>query len=193
MVADDSSAGDDSASPSTDGRSRTWPIEAFSIAVPEAVRVPADAPHEPRAGGVVVNVEAAVFRDGEVLLAERAASEDHAPGERALVGGKLEPDADPERPLEATVEREVREEVGVEIADPRYVCSSAFETDAGAPCVNVVFRARHASGEPRVREPDELASLEWVDPEFVLETEGMPPWTAEYVERAEADRRECGR
>ena len=136
-----------------------------------------------------MNVEAAVYRDGDVLLATRTADEGHAAGERALGGGALEPDADPSRPLEATVEREIREETGLEVADATYVCSSLFETDGGDPCVNVVFRARHVDGEAAVREPAETAALDWVDPESALDGGDLPAYTASYVKRADADRR----
>lgn len=141
---------------------------------------------------MLVNVEAVVYRDGRVLLGTRAASEEHAAGERSLVGGTIERDPDPSRPLETTVEREVLEETGVEIVDVTYVRSSAFETDEGDQCVNVVFRARHTTGDARVREPDETVDLDWVDPARVLDDDVLPPWTARYLERADADRHRDG-
>lgn len=142
--------------------------------------------------GFVVNIEAVVYHDGDVLLATRADDEDHAAGERSLVGGKLERDADTSRPLAATVEREVREETGLEIANETYVCSSLFESDTGNPVVNVVFRARHIDGEAQIREPEETAVLDWVEPERALEGGDLPAYTADYLERADADRQRDG-
>lgn len=139
----------------------------------------------------VVNAEAAIYRDGEYLLVERAAGEDHAAGELALVGGTVERDAaDPA--LEATVGREVREEVGVEVGELAYVTSTTFETDAATPCVNVVFLGRHAAGEATVEEPDEVARTRWLAPAAVEGHAEVPPYTREYVAAADERRNELG-
>jgi 8-oxo-dGTP diphosphatase len=66
----------------------------------------------------VVNAQTAVVRDGEYLLVRRAEAEEHAAGELALIGGTVE-EASAEAVLEGTLEREVREEVGVETTDHR--------------------------------------------------------------------------
>jgi ADP-ribose pyrophosphatase YjhB (NUDIX family) len=69
----------------------------------------------------VVNVQAAIARDGEFLLARRAENEDHGAGTMALVGGTVEGMSEAEDALERTVRREVREEVGVVVDDLRYL------------------------------------------------------------------------
>jgi 8-oxo-dGTP diphosphatase len=139
----------------------------------------------------VVNVEAAVFREGAYLLATRAAGEDHAAGQRALIGGTVDADPTPEEPLAQTVEREVHEEVGVEVADLTYVTSGAFESDDGDPVVNVVFLGRWTAGEPRIREPEEVSAVEWLPVEDLTEV-SLPPWTRGYLQAADARRRELG-
>jgi 8-oxo-dGTP diphosphatase len=140
----------------------------------------------------VVNAEAAIYRDGEYLLARRAEQEDHAAGTWSLVGGKVEGVAEAENVLERTVRREVREEVGVELGATEYVESAAFVGDGGAHVVNVVFLCEHDEGTPEVREPEELAAVEWVDPDAIRSHEDVPGFTARYVAAAERERRRLG-
>lgn len=139
----------------------------------------------------VVNVEAAVWREGAYLLATRADAEDHAAGQRALVGGTVDASPAPEEPLERTVERELREEVGVAVSDLSYVTSGAFESDGGEAVVNVVFLARWADGEARPREPEEVAAVEWIPLEDLGSLE-IPPWTRAYLEAADRRRERLG-
>lgn len=139
----------------------------------------------------VVNVEAALYDDGRVLLVERAAGEDHAAGERALVGGTVESDVAAPA-LETTLRRECREEVGVELAAPHQVTSGTFVADTGSRVLNVVYRARVDEGSPTVRAPEEVAAVDWYDPAAVVADESIPSYTREYVAQAESDRRERG-
>lgn len=141
----------------------------------------------------VVNAEAAVYRDGAYLLAERAPEEDHAAGARSLIGGKVEADGEGgDDVLAATVRREVREEVGVDVGAVAYVTSSRFVDDTGVPVVNTVFLACHADGEPRVREREEVASVDWVGPDAVQADESVPAFTKAYVAAAERRRQDLG-
>lgn len=132
----------------------------------------------------VVNVEAAIRRDGEFLVTERAADEDHAAGALSLVGGKVEGVTDDDAVLEGTVRREIREEVGVAVTDLQYVTSSAFVSDNGNQVVNVVFTCRHDAGEPTVNEPDEVASLDWLSIDEILDHPDVPEFTREYFRMA---------
>jgi len=59
-----------------------------------------------------VNVEGAVYRDGEYLPIRRSEAEDHAAGEWGLVGGTVEGHPEADDALFATLRREVLEEVG---------------------------------------------------------------------------------
>lgn len=140
----------------------------------------------------VVNVEAAIYADGSYLLVRRAQAEDHAAGALALVGGKVEGVTDATDVLEATLAREVDEEVGVAVTDLRYVESVAFVTDAGDPVVDVVFLCRHEAGTPTVRDDEEVAAVTWMTPEAVLADDDVPPWTARSVEAAEERRQALG-
>lgn len=136
----------------------------------------------------VVNVEAAVTKDDQYLLARRAATEDHAAGERSLIGGKVE--AEPSGPdaLQQTVRRELDEEVGVSVDRLAYVTSGYFLDDSEKPVINVVFLVRWQAGEPKVREPDELADVAWVSAEKIFDGAELPSYTESYLRIAEQRR-----
>lgn len=92
----------------------------------------------------------AITRGPELLLAH---NKNFRPGMFSLLAGFLEPG----ETLEQAVVREVREEVGIEIADVRYVTSQPW------PYPNSLmagFRACHAGGEIRV-DGVEIAEAGW--------------------------------
>jgi 8-oxo-dGTP diphosphatase len=138
----------------------------------------------------VVNVEAAVTRRGEYLVVERAATEDHAPGQQSLVGGTVDADPPEEAPIRATVHRELREEVGVEVGALAYVTSGYFVDDGGTPVINLVFLGRWVAGDPRPRDPDEVAAIKWIPGDEAARLKSLPPWTRRYIRAAE-DRRQA--
>lgn len=134
----------------------------------------------------VVNVEAAVIRDGEYLVVERAAAEDHAAGMLAFPGGKVEMAPGDLDPIEETARREVAEETGVEVEDVEYVRSKTFEVDPDTPVVDVVTRCAYAGGEARTREPEEVAAVHWLTPDAITEHEDCPSYLAADLEAVEA-------
>lgn len=140
----------------------------------------------------VVNVEAAIYRNGRYLVVERAAAEEHAAGQLGFVGGTVEPGTRGKAVLERTVRRELREEVGVDAADLYYVRSNAFVADDGDPVVNVVFLAQHGAGEAHLADPDEVKSVAWLEPDRLREHQLCPPWTRRILNDVEARRRSLG-
>ncbi len=92
-----------------------------------------------------------LVRDGDrVLLARKAM---WAPGRYALVAGFV----DNGESLEAAVAREVKEEVGVDVVDIRYVGSQNWPFPSQ---LMVGFTAEYAGGEIAV-DPDELDDARW--------------------------------
>jgi len=111
-------------------------------------------------------VAAAVFvrrNDGRVLLIRRA--KDPGKGRLAPPGGFI----DHGETAETAAAREIREEVGLEIREVRFLCSQPNAYHYGGvtyPVLDLFFTAWAADGsEARVIE--EVESLEWVDPASV--------------------------
>ncbi len=135
----------------------------------------------------VVNVDGAVVRDRAYLLVERG-DESHAAGALAFPGGTVEQAPGGEDTVEATVRRELREEVGVDVGAVTYVCSGTFAADDGTRCMNVVTLCEHAGGEAHVAEPSEVAAVHWLEPAAVADHPAAPAYLESYVERVEAVR-----
>jgi 8-oxo-dGTP pyrophosphatase MutT (NUDIX family) len=131
-----------------------------------------------------VAVEGAVELDGRYLMIVRGPNVPHAPGALSFPGGIVEATDGPEDLLEATLRREIREEIGVEIEDRvTYVDSSRFETDGGDQVVGVTFLCHYRSGEPS-GDPHEVETVRWMTPEEILRD--APPWfKADKLERIE--------
>jgi 8-oxo-dGTP diphosphatase len=148
----------------------------------------------------VVNVEAFVWDgtpapEGRYLMMVRGASEEIAPGALAPPGGKVEATGGEQDIIEATLRREVLEEVGVEVVDHVYVESHAFEGQFdGRPIVvvDLVFLCRYASGEPQAQDPEEVAGIEWLTPAALRSDPRALPFTLASFDRVEDVRRERG-
>ncbi|NGP58042.1 NUDIX domain-containing protein [Paenibacillus thiaminolyticus] len=116
----------------------------------------------------IVNVEAAIYREGKWLIIERSQQEEHAGGTLALVGGKAEREGTVPDILEKTIAREVMEEVGLALSGTPHVNSSSFVTDRGEAVVDIVFLCECESGEPRIASPEEVTAVCWMTAEEVL-------------------------
>ncbi|WP_459194888.1 NUDIX hydrolase [Halosimplex sp. J119] len=136
----------------------------------------------------VVNVDGVLQRDGEYLLIERGAEEEHASGILGLPGGKLEAPPGTDDAIEATARREIAEEVGIEVGEVRYVCSGTFEADTGEQCLNIVTLCEYEGGEASPQDLDEVAAVHWLTEAELREHPDVPSFTETYVERAAAVR-----
>lgn len=139
--------------------------------------------------GYVVNVDGAVYREGEYLLIERGADEEHAAGLLGLPGGKLEAPPGEAAVIEATVRRELSEEVGVTVGRVDVVTSSTFETDTGTQCLNVVCLCAFESGEARPVATDEVAAVHWISATEATDSQDVPAFTTDYLDAVETHRR----
>jgi 8-oxo-dGTP diphosphatase len=109
----------------------------------------------------IVVVGAALLDGGRLLAARRSAPADLA-GRWELPGGKVEPG---EAPAAALV-RELREEIGVEVAVGR-IWDVLFHAYPAFDLVMLVYACRIVSGDPRAVE---VADLRWLPPDE------LPAW-----------------
>ena len=139
----------------------------------------------------IVNVEGAIFKDGQYLMIVRG-EEEYAPGGLNLPGGKVEGGSNGDDVLEETLRREIAEEVGLEIHDEMaYVRSSAFIAE-GDPVVDVVFLCRYKSGTATAADPDEVAAVRWMALAEAIAHPETPPCARLSLELAEKVRLEKG-
>ena len=130
----------------------------------------------------VVNVEAALVRRERWLLIQRGFDEEHQPGRLALVGGKVDDPAPSDETLEATLRREIAEEVGVAVTSPlAYVSSAAFVLASGVPVINVVFAAVWPAGAELVANRREVLAVHWLTLAEIEVHPEMDSWTKRYL------------
>ena len=134
----------------------------------------------------IVNVEGAVIKGNRLLTVIRSEAEEHAAGTLSFIGGKVEFADRQSSILEATLKREILEEVGVEIGKIQFITSTAFFADDGQSVVNIVFVCEWQAGEAQVLDSDEVASVQWLTVEEIRNHPKTPPWILEYTELIEA-------
>lgn len=134
----------------------------------------------------IVNAEAAIYKDDKWLVVKRSELEEHVPGVLALVGGKIETQAETNDVLETNLRREISEEVGIEVAEVfHYVESKSFQLDDGRFVIDLVFLCKYASGRPRPASPDEVAEVHWMTTREILGSKKSPDWLKQNIEKAE--------
>lgn len=99
---------------------------------------------------------AVIFNEeGKFLLARRSSNEDVLPGYWGIPGGKIEARGNISEILEKELQREVLEEVGIEITDLKYLESHLNESGK----LNICFSAQLSSGQPKPL--DETEEVGW--------------------------------
>jgi len=117
-----------------------------------------------------VAVTGIVVKDGKYLITKRSDKEKAFPGFWTVPGGRLERGDYINNPkdtgdawynvLEKVLEREIKEETGIKIKNPRYLLSLAFVRPDNIPVTVNSFYCDYDSGE--VGLSDELADYKWV-------------------------------
>jgi mutator protein MutT len=110
----------------------------------------------PRVGVGVIIPDA----DGRILIMQRTGS--LAP-KFSIPGGKL----DLGETFEQAAIREVQEELGILVAEPRVIAvTNNLETHAeeGVHYISVILLAAGFSGTPRILEPHKCLAIDWHDP-----------------------------
>lgn len=147
----------------------------------------------------IANVVVYREEDGRCLILKRHEREAAHPGKYAVPGGKLEwSQLDLDNPsrlngdvldfedaVEDVLEREAREEAGIEIErDLHYINSVAFVRPDGIPSVLVKFAARYMGGDVVLEEGD-FTDYVWVNADEVRNypcIDGVPEEIAQTVE-----------
>ncbi|WP_442600239.1 NUDIX domain-containing protein [Neobacillus sp. D3-1R] len=141
----------------------------------------------------IVNVEAAIYDHEKWLLVLRSKKEEHAGGSLSLVGGKVDTEGNSTEILERTLQREVFEEVGVEIQNLNYVNSSSFVTETGLHVVDIVFQCELKAGEAFVKSPEEVDEVVWLSTSEIVNHLDIPEYLKENIKEAEKVRKKVYR
>lgn len=125
---------------------------------------------DPRLHFVVAT--AIIVKDGKFLIAKRAGHEKAFPNKWTVPGGKLVlheyshlPKTSPNHPqwynvVDWVLHKEVKEEVGLEIHKPQYLCDLVFVRPDGYPVVTLSYWARYKEGEAKPGK--DLTDCAWV-------------------------------
>lgn len=118
-----------------------------------------------------VVITAIIVRGGKYLITRRSMQKSRFPGLWTVPGGHLDPEDFMNSPketehywynvLEKALAREIKEEVGLEIENIRYVTSLATEHRDGAASIVISCLADYVSGEVKLQE-EETDKCEWV-------------------------------
>jgi mutator protein MutT len=106
-----------------------------------------------------------LWRDGRILITRRPEG-GHLGGFWEFPGGKLEG----HETLRECLEREIREELGIEVRANKRLLDIDHEYEKKSICLHL-FECAHMSGEPQ---PLECAEMRWVRPQD-LENYRLPP------------------
>ena len=98
---------------------------------------------------------AVILKDNKVLLGKRSEDEDVLPGYWGLPGGNLTTIGNIKSIIEKELKREIKEEVGIEIKNIKYLESHSHEKKI----INMSFVSEIESGEPRAL--DETDEVKW--------------------------------
>lgn len=122
----------------------------------------------PSDGRSLRSVTAAVIEEGGRVLIARRRKGDRCEGRWEFPGGKVEPGETPE----GSLKRELREELGIDVAVGEQVCACPFQAGE-TPMELLVYRTRilggkvvcHDHDEVRWVEPGELGRYDLTDPD----------------------------
>lgn len=135
----------------------------------------------------VINVEAAIFRDGKWLVGIRSKKESEAPGLLSFVGGTVDDtDMAGVDTLEYALIREVGEEIGVRVEALDFVNDTSFMSKKGNNVLDVVFLCSIETGEPKISNTNELEELLWLTTEEILHYPDVPKWLCDSLRKADA-------
>lgn len=107
----------------------------------------------------VIYVDAWIKKGDRYLLAKRSSKDDQSAGKWAAPGGKVEMELE-NFIVENSLKRELREEVGVEVENFRFLNSRSFIRSSGHHVVCLSFMVDYVSGEAAPLEDQD--EVRWV-------------------------------
>ena len=107
----------------------------------------------------VVFVEGWIKKDNKYLLAKRSSKDDQSAGKWAVPAGKVDMELE-SNIIENSLKREVMEEVGIKVSNPKYFASRSFIRSSGHHVVGMSFLLNYESGEARPLEGQD--EIRWV-------------------------------
>lgn len=118
-----------------------------------------------------VAITAIIVKDGKYLITRRSLTKKRFPGKWTVPGGKMETSDYLKLPkdtefywynvLERTLKREIKEEVGLVIANVEYVTSLARIHEDGSPSLVISCMADYVSGKVKLQK-EENDQFRWV-------------------------------
>jgi len=97
-----------------------------------------------------------IVKDGKLLMGKRMS--EHGPGTWCFPGGHIEPG----ETWEECAIREVSEECGLKITNIRFETATNDIFESGKHYITIHMIADYVSGEPEIREPDNMIDWQWV-------------------------------
>ena len=124
-----------------------------------------------------VNVSVVIFKENKILVQKRSVNEEVFPGLWGIPGGTLETS---DKTLDAALDREVMEEVGIKIKDPALYANNTVEKEEYGN-LYLVYYADYASGDAKALEDTE--EVRWADLDSIKQLE-FTPTTKETIKLA---------
>lgn len=109
-----------------------------------------------KAGQAKVGIGVFVFKNGKFLMIRRQGA--HGAGTWSVPGGHLEFGESPE----SCAAREVMEEVGIEIMNPRFVAlTNEIYEEEGLHYITVWITSQWSGNIPAIKEPKKITEIDW--------------------------------
>jgi ADP-ribose pyrophosphatase YjhB (NUDIX family) len=109
-------------------------------------------------------VNAVIVKDGKILISQRSMKEKHQPGAWTIPGGKIENYDNKEEIfniVEMTLEKEIKEEVGIEISrNVHLIMNNTFKHSKGHMVLALVFMCEYLAGEAQALE--DTINVKWI-------------------------------
>ncbi len=127
----------------------------------------------------LVNVSTVIFDNkNRVLLGLRSPNEDVFPNLWGIPGGKVDSD---DKTIEAGLQREVREEMGIEIKNISLLKNNVRTKSDGQSVIYLIFRSEMASGTPEPKE--DTVKVDWFEFDKI-EEKNLTPFTYGTIKEA---------